>query len=80
MEKSDLIKVSTGVQFNLKAEAQAIEDYSRFLEMVEQSDISEETKDGIFEIIEEIISDELNHQNKLHELYTEITEIKTNKN
>lgn len=80
MEEKDLMTISADIQSNLKEEGQAIEDYSLFLDKVAKSDISEKDKEKIFNVVEEIISDELNHQLKLHMLYTEITGIETNKN
>lgn len=80
MEEKDLMTISASIQYNLKEEGQAIEDYSLFIDKVANSDLSEETKEKIFAVVGEIISDELNHQLKLHELYTEVTGIESNKN
>lgn len=67
------------VQFNNKAEAQAIEDYTDFLNALLESTLQEEDKTNIASIISEIISDELNHQQKLQEIYTFLTSIEPNK-
>lgn len=68
------------VQFNNKAEAQAIEDYTDFLKHVSESDLSDDYKTYIKNVINEIISDELNHQEKLQQVYTILTNIEPNKN
>lgn len=67
------------IEFNEKAEGQAILDYTDFLKFVAESELSQDDKDYIASVINEIISDELNHQQKLQELYTAITDIKANK-
>ena len=67
------------VQFNNKAEAQAIEDYTDFLNSILDSNLNEEDKTNIASVINEIISDELNHQQKLQEIYTFLTNIEPNK-
>ena len=76
----DILEIAKSVEFNAKAEAQAILDYTEFLNLVKKSELNEEEKVEITDIIAEIISDELNHEKKLHELYTALTGIETNKN
>lgn len=75
-----ILEISKLIQFNNKAEAQAIEDYTAFLESLESSTLEEEMKAFIKSVIDEIISDELNHQQKLQELYTALTDVEPNKN
>jgi rubrerythrin len=67
------------VQFNNKAEAQAIEDYVNFLNSVAESDLPMSDKEYITNVINEIIADELNHQEKLQDLFTGLTDIEPNK-
>lgn len=67
------------VQFNNRAEAQAIEDYADFLKAVSESDLKESDKKIIEDTINEIIADELNHQEKLQVLFTMLTDIEPNK-
>lgn len=76
----DMLEIAKAVEFNAKAEAQAILDYTEFLNLVKNSTLDDEEKVEITDIIAEIISDELNHEKKLHELYTALTGIETNKN
>lgn len=78
-EQAKIFEISKGVEFNEKAEAQAVYDYSEFLRSVMESDIDDTDKKYIESVITEIISDELNHQQKLHALYTSLTGIKANK-
>lgn len=80
VEKPNSDFVAKLVQNNIKAEADAINDYTSFLKVLGESDLSKTTKDIVESQIYEIISDELNHQERLRLLYTYITGIKTNKN
>lgn len=66
------------VQFNNKAEAQAIEDYTVFLQKVAESNLAEEDKEFIKAVIDEIIADELNHQEQLQTLFTMLTSVEPN--
>ena len=75
----DMLEIAKAVEFNAKAEAQAILDYTEFLNLVKNSMLDDEEKAEITDIIAEIIADELNHEKKLHELYTALTGIETNK-
>lgn len=77
--KIDKNCVATDIQQNIIAEADAIEKYNRLLELVEDSDVSENKKEIIKSNVYEIIGDELNHQSRLKELYTLITGIKESK-
>lgn len=78
-EQAIIFEISKGVEYNEKAEAQAVYDYSEFLRFVLESEIEETDKKYIESVITEIISDELNHQQKLHALYTSLTGITANK-
>lgn len=71
--------ISKFIQFNNKAEAQAIQDYVDFLSVVAKSDLSADNKVYITAVINEIIADELNHQEKLQELFTGLTDIEPKK-
>ena len=68
------------IQRNNKDEAQAIEGYTKLLQAIADSDLSAEHKEMADKYIKEIISDELNHQLKLDELYCTITGIEINEN
>ena len=76
----DILEIAKEMEFNEKAEAQAVLDYTETINKVMASDIEEETKSVVIENIREIIADELNHQMKLGELYVLLTGIEPNKN
>ena len=68
------------IEFNEKAEAQAVLDYTEFLQMLDGAeDVEDLDKKFTRETIKEIISDELNHQSKLKMLYKTLSGIKENK-
>lgn len=73
------LELAKAIEFNLKAEAQAVLDYSEMLNQVLTSEIDEEKKETIVDSISEIVSDELNHQMKLGKLYVYLTGIEPNK-
>lgn len=75
----NIFEIAKGIEFNAKAEAQAILDYTEFLRIVDTLSIDGVDKEFIKDTISEIISDELNHQEKLKMLYTMLTSIKANK-
>lgn len=75
----DKMGVATDIQYNITAEADAIEKYNHLLELVDDSDIPKNKKEIIKSNIYEIIGDELNHQTRLRELYSLVTGIKENK-
>ena len=74
-----ILEIAKFVQFNAEAEAKAVFDYTDMIKYVADSDIDEETKEKVVATISEIIADELNHQTKLHELYTSLVGIEQNK-
>ena len=71
-----MLEFAKELQYNIKQEAQATEDYTNLLMTLENSNLS--NKDEIKSVINEIISDELNHNEKLNAVYTAITGIKPN--
>ena len=71
-----MLEFAKELQYNIKQEAQATEDYTNLLMTLEKSNLS--NKDEIKSVINEIISDELNHNEKLNAVYTTITGIKPN--
>ena len=75
----NILTIARAIQFNEKAEAEAIEYYTDMLSVVAESEIDETDKNYVKSVIEEIISDELNHQQKLQALYTALTDIQPNK-
>lgn len=76
----EILEIAKAIEFNAKAEAQAVLDYTELIKMVASSQIEEETKETIIDTINEIISDELNHQMRLRQLYVSLTGIEPNKN
>lgn len=74
------LEIAKLCQFNEKAEAQAVEDYTEMIKQVLASEIEDEQKETIVNTISELISDELNHQMKLGKLYVMLTGIEPNKN
>ena len=77
---SENLELAKEIEFNEKAEAQAILDYTEFLRKLDTlPNIDGLDKEFIKDTISEIISDELNHQEKLKMLYTMLTRIKANK-
>lgn len=79
VEKKNELDIGSLIQFNEKAEADAITYYNDFLEAVRKSDLSKIKKERIESEIYEIIGDELNHQERLKSLYSLVTNIKENK-
>ena len=75
----DLFEIAKLVEFNAKAEAQAVYDYTELIQQIAKRDIDDEIKEKVASNIEEIIADELNHQEKLQALYTFLTTIEANK-
>ena len=76
--ENQILELAKLVQFNAKAEAQAVLDYTEMIRNVIESDIADDIKSAVLQTIEEIIADELNHETKLHELYTYLTGIEQN--
>lgn len=72
--------IASEIQKNNKDEAVAIQGYSELMNQIINSDLSDQEKEIAVNTIKEIISDELNHQKKLQELYTLITGIEPNIN
>lgn len=69
-------EIANLLQENMKAEADAVMDYTHFLERLSQSDVDKKKKEKIEAEIYEIIGDELNHQDRLKMLYSLVTDIK----
>ena len=76
----EILEIAKVIEYNSKAESQAVLDYTELIKMVVSSQIEEETKETIIDTINEIISDELNHQMRLGQLYVSLTVIEPNKN
>lgn len=76
---SDILKIAKDIQYNASSEAHAIEDYTELLKMSEESNLDEADKSYVRAVIEEIIADELNHQQRLQALYSALTEIQAKK-
>ena len=72
-------EIAEKLQFNQKAEAQAILDYTRLIAEINNSEIEEPDRTAFILTISELISDELNHQEKLFELYVALSGIEPNK-
>ena len=77
MDEIVTLKVGAIIQQALLGEAQATRDYSN--QLAEIAELSPELADKCAEVIAEIVADELNHENKLHKLFQEITGIAENK-
>lgn len=75
-EKKDKFCIANLIEYNKKAEADAITDYNNFLKALKDSDLPKNQKEVIESHIYEIIGDELNHQEVLKILYTLVTGIK----
>ena len=76
----EILEIAKTIEYNAKAEAQAVLDYTELLKQINDSNIENVDKKFLIENIEEIITDELNHQKKLEMAYTMLTKIKANKN
>ena len=74
-----IYEIASLIQANNKDEAQAIVGYSDLLEMVLNSELDNKEKAEVSSQVREIISDELNHQEKLQKLYSMLTLIEPNK-
>ena len=74
----NIYEISAIIQRNNEDEAVAIKGYTELLDLVFKSDLTNESKEKIFASIKEIIADELNHQQKLQELYSFLTSIQPN--
>lgn len=72
-------EIAEKLQFNQKEEAQAIIDYTKLIADINDSILDEPTKLALAQQIEEIIADELNHQQKLFAMFVELSEIEPNK-
>ena len=72
-------EIAEKLQFNQKAEAQAILDYTRLIAEINNSEIEEPDRTALLSTISELISDELNHQERLFELYVALSGIEPNK-
>lgn len=69
------------LQDNAKSEAQAVKEYSDLLTtLLASEDLEEYEKEALKADISEIISDELNHAEKLIKAYTLLTGIQPNIN
>ena len=76
---NNTFEISSLIQDNNKDEAEAISNYTKLLDAVSKSTLEEYEIEKIFDIIREIIADELNHQKRLQEIYTLLTSIEPNK-
>ena len=76
----DILDVANEMQINIVAEADAIHKYDNALKVIDESELDQETKIETINKISEIISDELNHIEKLKEIYVSLTGIEPNKN
>lgn len=77
--KITAIDMAIELQYNIKAEATAITDYNRLLDLIDKSDIPSGQKLAIISAVYEIIADEMNHQDVLQNLYTLVTGISAKK-
>ena len=75
----EILEIAKAIQENNKDEAIAIAGYTELLKDIYSSNLDVVDKQKCNDYIQEIISDELNHQQKLQELYTMLTGIEVNK-
>lgn len=78
-EKLSALAVAHEVQENNEAEADAIKGYTRLLDSIDSSELDETDKEFCTAAINEIVADEMNHQEKLAMLYSMLTGIMPNK-
>lgn len=78
-EKMTALCVAHEVQENNEAEADAIKDYTKLLADIDSSVLADTDKEFCRETINEIVADEMNHQEKLTMLYSMLTGILPNK-
>lgn len=78
-EKMTALCVAHEVQENNEAEADAIKDYTKLLADIDSSVLDDTDKEFCRETINEIVADEMNHQEKLTMLYSMLTGIMPNK-
>ena len=76
----EILEIAKKIQENNKDETVAIANYTELLKEIYNTDIDLEDKQKCNNVIQEIISDELNHQQRLEELYILLTGIQKNKN
>ena len=74
----EILEIAKKIQENNKDEAVAIANYTELLKDIYNSDLDVQDKQKCNDFIQEIIADELNHQEKLQELYTLLTGIQKN--
>lgn len=67
--------VANEIQYNVTAESEAINKYTNLKACIQHSTLDAELKEAMLEDIDEIISEELKHQNMLQEIYSELTGI-----
>lgn len=79
MTNNEAIGISAFIERNARLEAKTIEEYSCFLKTLNESNLPDRAKTLVGNTISEIISDELNHQQKLQEIYVYLTDIRPNK-
>ena len=72
------LEIAREIQKNNESEAEAITGYTQLLQDIEVSDLEDSEKQELKSLIEEIVGDELDHQEILKECYTNLTEIKEN--
>lgn len=68
----NILELAKEIEYNGKQEAQAVYDYTELLKEIEASGLDGEGKAELTAEINEIISDELNHSQKLLAIYTKL--------
>ena len=71
----EIRRVANELQLNVQAESDAIRNYNNLKVCVQNSALDAELKAEMLEEINEIVAEELKHQNQLQELYSELTGI-----
>lgn len=78
--EQEILEIAKEAQLNAEAEAKAVKDYTEMIAKILESNLDIETKNTAVDVIKELISDELNHEMRLGELYVALTGIEPNKN
>ena len=74
-----LLDLARGVEINAQKEAEAVYEYTQLKGSIEIAELEKEDKEYAMDLVDEIIADELNHQQRLQEFYTRLTKIKASK-
>lgn len=77
--ENQILELASSIQRNIRSEADAVIEYTAVIQFILSADIDESVKETTIESLNEIISDELNHQKKLQEIYSSLVGVEPNK-